>query len=44
MSDDGGGGFIMSPAQYWLLQETGLQHDIAKRIAFGTILFWGSAK
>lgn len=34
-----GGGFIMSPVQYWLLQETGLQHDIAIRIAFGTTLF-----
>jgi hypothetical protein len=34
-----GGGFIISPVQYWLLQETGLQHDIAIRIAFGTTLF-----
>ncbi|AKB58260.1 MULTISPECIES: sulfite exporter TauE/SafE family protein [Methanosarcina] len=34
-----GGGFVMSPVQYWLLQETGLQHDIAIRIAFGTTLF-----
>ncbi|MDY0129510.1 MAG: sulfite exporter TauE/SafE family protein [Methanosarcina vacuolata] len=34
-----GGGFIMSPVQYWLLQETGLQHDIAIRVAFGTTLF-----
>lgn len=34
-----GGGFIMSPAQYWLLQETVLQHDIEIRIAFGTTLF-----
>ncbi|AKB44949.1 protein of unknown function DUF81 [Methanosarcina vacuolata Z-761] len=29
----------MSPVQYWLLQETGLQHDIAIRVAFGTTLF-----
>lgn len=34
-----GGGFIMSPVQYRLLQETGLQPDIAIRIAFGTSLF-----
>lgn len=34
-----GGGFIMSPVQYWLLQETGIQPDIAIRIAFGTSLF-----
>jgi len=29
----------MSPVQYWLLQETGLQPDIAIRIALGTSLF-----
>ena len=34
-----GGGFIMSPVQYWLLQETGLQPDLAIRIALGTSLF-----
>ena len=34
-----GGGFIMSPIQYWLLQETGLQPDLAIRIALGTSLF-----
>jgi uncharacterized membrane protein YfcA len=34
-----GGGFIMSPVQYWLLQETGLKPDLALRIALGTSLF-----
>lgn len=34
-----GGGFIMSPIQYWLLQETGLQPDMAIRMALGTSLF-----
>jgi uncharacterized membrane protein YfcA len=34
-----GGGFIMSPIQYWLLQETGLQPDLSIRIALGTSLF-----
>jgi len=34
-----GGGFIMTPVQYWLLQETGLEPDIAIRIALGTSLF-----
>ena len=34
-----GGGFIMSPVQYWLLQETGLESDLAIRIALGTSLF-----
>ncbi len=34
-----GGGFIMSPIQYWLLQETGLQPDLALRMALGTSLF-----
>jgi uncharacterized protein len=34
-----GGGFIMSPIQYWLLQETGLEPDLAIRIALGTSLF-----
>jgi len=34
-----GGGFIMTPVQYWLLQETGLQPDIAIRVALGTSLF-----
>ncbi len=34
-----GGGFIMSPVQYWLLQETGLEPDLAIRIALGTSLF-----
>lgn len=34
-----GGGFIMSPVQYWLLQETGLQPDLAIRVALGTSLF-----
>ena len=32
-------GFIMSPIQYWLLQETGLQPDLALRMALGTSLF-----
>lgn len=34
-----GGGFIMTPVQYWLLQETGLEPDIAMRVALGTSLF-----
>ena len=34
-----GGGFVMSPVQYWLLQETGLQPDLAIRVALGTSLF-----
>lgn len=34
-----GGGFIMFPVQYWLLQETGLHPDLAIRIALGTSLF-----
>lgn len=34
-----GGGFIMTPVQYWLLQETGLEPDLAMRIALGTSLF-----
>jgi uncharacterized protein len=34
-----GGGFIMSPVQYWLLQETGMEQDLALRIALGTSLF-----
>ncbi len=34
-----GGGFIMTPVQYWLLQETGLEPDLAIRIALGTSLF-----
>src|SRR5665647_1167661 len=34
-----GGGFIMSPIQYWLLQETGLKPDLALRMALGTSLF-----
>lgn len=34
-----GGGFIMFPVQYWLLQETGLHPDLAVRIALGTSLF-----
>lgn len=34
-----GGGFIMFPVQYWLLQENGLHPDIAIRIALGTSLF-----
>ncbi len=34
-----GGGFIMSPIQYWLLQETGMQPDLAMRVALGTSLF-----
>ena len=34
-----GGGFIMSPVQYWLLQETGMQPDLAIRAALGTSLF-----
>ena len=29
----------MSPVQYWLLQETGLQPDLAIRVALGTSLF-----
>lgn len=33
-----GGGFIMFPIQYWLLQETGLHPDLAIRIALGTSL------
>jgi len=33
-----GGGFIMSPVQYWLLQEAGVSPDLALRIAFGTSL------
>lgn len=34
-----GGGFIMSPVQYWLLQENGVEPDLAIRIALGTSLF-----
>lgn len=34
-----GGGFIMFPVQYWLLQEAGLHPDLAIRIALGTSLF-----
>jgi uncharacterized protein len=34
-----GGGFIMSPVQYWLLQETGMEPDLAIRMALGTSLF-----
>jgi len=34
-----GGGFIIFPVQYWLLQETGLYPDLAIRIALGTSLF-----
>lgn len=34
-----GGGFIISPVQYWLLQETGLEPDLAIRVALGTSLF-----
>ena len=34
-----GGGFIMSPVQYWLLLGTGLEPDLAIRIALGTSLF-----
>lgn len=34
-----GGGFIMTPVQYWLLQETGLDPDLAIRVALGTSLF-----
>jgi hypothetical protein len=34
-----GGGFVMTPIQYWLLQETGLQPDLAIRVALGTSLF-----
>lgn len=34
-----GGGFIMTPIQYWLLQGTGLEPDLAIRIALGTSLF-----
>lgn len=34
-----GGGFVMTPVQFWLLQETGLQPDLAIRIALGTSLF-----
>lgn len=34
-----GGGFVMTPVQYWLLQETGLQPDLAIRVALGTSLF-----
>jgi uncharacterized membrane protein YfcA len=34
-----GGGFIMTPVQYWLLQETGLEPDLAIRVALGTSLF-----
>ena len=34
-----GGGFIVSPVQYWLLQETGLEPDLAIRVALGTSLF-----
>ncbi|AKB29437.1 Protein of unknown function DUF81 [Methanosarcina siciliae C2J] len=34
-----GGGFIMSPVQYWLLQETGMDPDLAIRAALGTSLF-----
>lgn len=33
-----GGGFIMTPVQYWLLQETGLEPDLAMRVALGTSL------
>lgn len=34
-----GGGFIIFPVQYWLLQGTGLHPDLAIRIALGTSLF-----
>lgn len=34
-----GGGFIIFPIQYWLLQETGMQPDLAIRVALGTSLF-----
>jgi len=34
-----GGGFVMSPVQYWILQETGMQPDLAIRVALGTSLF-----
>lgn len=34
-----GGGFVMTPVQYWLLQETDLQPDLAIRVALGTSLF-----
>ncbi|WP_269850388.1 sulfite exporter TauE/SafE family protein [Methanosarcina horonobensis] len=34
-----GGGFIIFPVQYWLLQETGLDPDLAIRVALGTSLF-----
>ena len=34
-----GGGFIMSPVQYWLLQETGLHPDLAIKVALGASLF-----
>jgi uncharacterized protein len=34
-----GGGFIMSPVQYWLLQKTGMGQDLAIRVALGTSLF-----
>lgn len=34
-----GGGFIMSPVQFWILQAEGISPDLAIRIAFGTSLF-----
>jgi uncharacterized protein len=33
-----GGGFIMVPASYWVIQAMGVSPDIAIRIAFGTSL------
>jgi len=33
-----GGGFVMVPAQYWLLTGTGISQTVAIRIAFGTSL------
>jgi len=34
-----GGGFIMSPVQYWLLQGTEMQPDLAIRVDLGASLF-----
>lgn len=34
-----GGGFIMTPVQYWLLQKAGMEPDLAIRVALGTSLF-----
>ena len=33
-----GGGFIMTPVQYWVYTEMGLSSDVAIRLAFGTNL------